>query len=161
MSGTCENGKRNFADKFKVVGFKIKKSFCIILLGPMWTCEHLEEGRRDSVRCSRKEGGRDEPEAEGRDNWRQNGPQVRKCGRPLQIKTDPYPIASKKINCMKLNLANDQNKHDNKFSLCHLNGWCFRFIQMRLQAQEPAEPHCGQASALQNCEIIDLCCLSN
>lgn len=73
-----------------------------------------EEGQRDSAaRCYRRggrKGGQRELKTKG---VIRSG---RKCRRPLQIETDPCPTASKEINRMTLNLANNLNKRGNKFS---------------------------------------------
>lgn len=38
-------------------------------------------------------------------------------GETLQVEIDSCPTANQENNCMKVNLANDPNRHENKFSL--------------------------------------------
>lgn len=79
----------------------------------------------------------------------------------LQVEIDTCPTASQEINCMKVNLANDLNKHENKFSL-RATRMADALISVECNyAEKLAEPHYTQTSDLQCCELIDLCCLSH
>lgn len=79
----------------------------------------------------------------------------------LQVEIDICPAASQEINCMKVELANDLNKHENKFSL-RLTRMVDALILVECNyAGKLAEPHYTQTFDLQCCELICLCCLSH
>lgn len=79
----------------------------------------------------------------------------------LQVEIDSCLTASQESNCMKVNLANDLNKHENKFSLRAARRTDALTLVECNYAEKLAEPHHTQISDLQCCQLIELCCLSH